>query len=118
MIHRPKKNIYLSTDLEEYGIKGNVVFALKKIRKQIKEEIKVFSCGPPAMMKAVLNFCNNNYIDCDIALETIMACGIGICQGCTIVKNYNKGNTYRKKYSLACIDGPIFNIKDLDNAYI
>ena len=48
-----------------------------------------------------------------------MACGVGICQGCTIIKNSNiKDNTYREKYALACIDGPIFNLKDLNRAYI
>ena len=70
------------------------------------------------MMKAVSNYAIENNIDCDLALETIMACGIGICQGCTIVKKSTSKNTYRNKYSLACIDGPIFNIKELDHACI
>ena len=71
------------------------------------------------MMKAIAKFSSNNNIDCDLALETIMACGIGICQGCTIVKNSNnKDNTYREKSALACIDGPVFNLKDLNDTYI
>ena len=47
-----------------------------------------------------------------------MACGIGICQGCTIVKKTNKcDNTYRNKYALACIDGPVFDAKEISNAF-
>ena len=71
------------------------------------------------MMNAIADYSVENKIECDLALETIMACGIGICQGCTIVKNSNnKDNTYREKYALACIDGPVFNLKDLNDTYI
>ena len=59
----------------------------------------------------------NNY-DCQLALETIMACGIGICQGCTIEKkSSNISHSYRNKYALACIDGPVFNIEELTDAF-
>jgi len=114
--HNPEKNIFLTTDNEDYGIKGNVVNALKLIHKNSSyDDMKVFTCGPHGMIKGVDTYCRMNNLDCDFALETIMACGIGICQGCTIVRNNdNSEYSYRKKFALACIDGPIFNIKDLD----
>ncbi len=118
MSHEPDKNIFLSTDIDDYGFKGNVIEALGKINYKLDNRYKIFTCGPPGMMKAVSNYAIKNKIDCDLALETIMACGIGICQGCTIIKSSKSKNTYRNKYSLACIDGPIFNIKELDYAYI
>ena len=34
----------------------------------------------------------------------------------TIMDNNSLEDSYRQKYSLACLDGPIYNIKDLDNA--
>ncbi|MBS82555.1 MAG: hypothetical protein CMD65_00275 [Gammaproteobacteria bacterium] len=116
--HDPKNKIYLSTDIEEYGIKGNVLEAVKHfIDKLDKKKIKIFSCGPPGMMKAVADYSLKENIKCDLALETIMACGIGICQGCTVTLNNNcNDNSYREKYALACLDGPIFNVKDIDNA--
>ena len=77
----------------------------------------LFTCGPHGMMLAVKKYCSNNNLDCDFALETIMACGIGICQGCTIIRNYEKNDSYREKYALACIDGPIFNIGELDDTF-
>ena len=118
MNHNEKDRIYLSTDLDDFGFKGNVIYALKKVLASIKEEIKIFTCGPPGMMKAVSIYCKNNNIDCDLALETIMACGIGICQGCTIVKDTESVNTYRSHYALACIDGPIFNIKEINATFL
>ena len=67
------------------------------------------------MMESVKTYALDNNIPCDLALETIMACGIGICQGCTIEKHVQDSNkySYRKRFSLACIDGPIFNAKEI-----
>ena len=117
--HNPIKDIFLSTDNDDYGFKGNVVNALEIIKKDISSNIKIFSCGPHGMLKAIFNYSLASDYKCQLALETIMACGIGICQGCTIVKDDMKNkNTYREKFSLACIDGPVFNIEELDkNAF-
>ena len=120
MNHDVDNHILLCTDKGGLGIKGNILTPLNEITKNIKvDDFKIFTCGPPGMMRAVAEYCLKNNIDCELALETIMACGVGICQGCTIIKNSNiKDNTYREKYALACIDGPIFNLKDLNRAYI
>ena len=117
MKHNPENNIYLTTDQDNYGIKGNVINALDMILDSINKTIKVFTCGPHGMMLAVKKYCSKNNLDCDFALETIMACGIGICQGCTITRNSVKDNSYREKYALACIDGPILNIGELDDTF-
>ena len=70
------------------------------------------------MMHAIYNYSSQFNYDCDLALETIMACGIGICQGCTIEKkSLSNKNSYRNKFALACIDGPIFNVKELADAF-
>ena len=116
--HDPKNSIYLSTDIEDYGIKGNVLEALKHFINDLDQKhVKIFSCGPPGMMNAVAHYSLKNNITCDLALETIMACGVGICQGCTVTLNNNfDNNSYREKYVLACLDGPVFNVKDIDNA--
>ncbi len=116
--HNPQKNIYLATETEEYGIKGNVIDVLKIILEKEEQSIKLFSCGPHGMMKAIYDYSKKFNYDCNLALETIMACGIGICQGCTIKKQtLLKENTYRNKFALACIDGPVFDIKELSNDF-
>ena len=120
MKHDPANRILLCTDDGSYGIKGNVLTPLNEIIKVNRNDgIKIFACGPSPMMKALARFSLEYDIICDLALETIMACGIGICQGCTIVKN-NKSldNTYRNKYALACLDGPVFKLRDLEYDYI
>ena len=108
-----KSEVFLTTDDGSLGIKGTVIEALKILNCSNND--KIFCCGPPKMMEAVKKYADNKCIECSFALETIMACGIGICQGCTVeMKNDNKKNhSYRSIFSLACIDGPIYNSKDI-----
>ena len=56
-----------------------------------------------------------NSMECDLALERLMACGFGICQGCTVEKNQDisQESSYRSKFALACMDGPIFSAKEI-----
>ena len=113
--HSIKEQFYsiLTTDDGSLGIKGNVLNGIEII-KNIKE-CKIFVCGPPMMMESVKLFSEKKDIECDVALETLMACGFGICQGCTVeFENNNKNqHSYRDKYGLVCCDGPVFNAKDI-----
>ena len=67
------------------------------------------------MMESVKEYVNLNNINCDLALETIMACGFGICQGCAVEKKAatTDKHSYRNKFVLACMDGPIFNAEQI-----
>ena len=46
-----------------------------------------------------------NDIKAEIAMEKVMACGIGVCRGCVIKLNKNDG----VKNASVCADGPVFN---------
>ena len=114
--HYPDEGIYITTDDGSYGINGNVLVALKQIYLENQDrKIKIFACGPNMMMKGIQNFTNKENILCELSLECVMACGIGLCQGCTItmINNKNKINSYREKYKLLCIDGPVMNSKEV-----
>ena len=117
LMHEPENQIYMSTDDGSLGIKGNVVDALKFIllNWNLQDNAKIFSCGPPLMMESVRSYSLRNQIKCDLALETLMACGIGICQGCTIERKVDEKekHSYRSHFALACEDGPIFSAEDI-----
>ena len=114
--HDPDNNIYISTDNGSAGINGNLFEAMNSIFdiNELKDKI-IYVCGPPKMMETVREFVVEHQIECYLALETIMACGIGICQGCTVEKCSNEGSsdTYRNKYELVCMDGPIYKANEV-----
>ena len=114
--HQPDKNIYISTDDGSVGIKGNLFEAINSIYTldQLKQKT-LYVCGPPMMMESIRIFTVKHNIKCYLALETIMACGIGICQGCTVEKHINDDSkdTYRNRYELICMDGPIYKSNEI-----
>lgn len=102
-------NINLSTDDGSEGFKGTVVQLLKnKLGELGKGKIKIFGCGPNAMLGALKELCLTENLNCEVSTECAMACGFGICQGCPIESTHQKD-----KYLLVCKDGPVFNIKDV-----
>ncbi|MDO8548669.1 MAG: dihydroorotate dehydrogenase electron transfer subunit [Ignavibacteria bacterium] len=103
------KNITISTDDGSLGIKGNVVELLEQnIEKLKSERIKIFACGPNAMLRKLRELCIRHNLNCEASIECAMACGFGICQGCPI-----ESVNYPDKYLLVCKNGPVFNIRDV-----
>lgn len=103
------ENISVSTDDGSMGFKGTVVELLgTKLEKLNKDKIKVFGCGPNAMLSALKKLCIENEIECEVSTECAMACGFGICQGCPI-----ESTSQKDKYLLVCKNGPVFNVKDI-----
>jgi len=74
-------------------------------------EIVVYSCGPEAMMRAVGEYCVARGIECQLAMERHMACGMGTCQGCVV--KIRSENESRWSYRLCCTDGPVFDAREL-----
>ena len=120
--HSPENGIYMTTDDGSLGIRGNVLEPLKLALENINfQNVKIFACGPPAMMEAVRQFSIAQGIECDLALETLMACGFGICQGCTVEfekKQETTEHSYRNRFGLVCMDGPIFESKEIKSCHL
>jgi dihydroorotate dehydrogenase electron transfer subunit len=103
------QNVMVSTDDGSLGFKGNVVDLLEQnFYKFSNHSIKILGCGPGAMLHALKKFCKENKILCEVSTECAMACGFGICQGCTIPSAKDL-----RKYLLVCKDGPVFNTKEI-----
>ncbi|MFI5253692.1 MAG: dihydroorotate dehydrogenase electron transfer subunit [Bacteroidota bacterium] len=101
------ENLCIATDDGSAGFHGTVVELLRSnLTEKSLPSSKIFACGPNPMLKAVSKLADEFGIPCELSLESVMACGIGICQGCP-VENANS----EKKYSLICKDGPVFNSK-------
>lgn len=102
-------NTLVATDDGSLGFHGNVVqLFINEFEKIKKRKIKVFACGPSAMLRALQKFCNENNINTELSTECAMACGFGICQGCPIESTKTPDH-----FLLVCKDGPVFNAKDV-----
>lgn len=114
----------ISTDDGSYGFRGLVTQALERYLDErlagAKQRGKavVYTCGPEGMMKRVAEIAATRGIECQVAVERAMACGMGTCQSCCIrvkkpdpTKPPLAGSEWC--YRLACTDGPVFRGAEL-----
>ena len=76
---------------------------------------KIYACGPRPMFKQLSELLAENPVSCQILMEERMACGVGACLGCTVPLNDVEGIG---AHARACIDGPVFNIRDIQMGLI
>ena len=101
-------NCRFATDDGSEGFRGNVVELLGSGLPALRKEgtCKVFACGPNPMLKALARLCQANRTACDVSLESVMGCGIGICYGCSVeVKSPDGG----LRTILLCQEGPVID---------
>jgi NAD(P)H-flavin reductase len=98
--------VYLTVDRGDERWRGPVGFVppfLREIAPSPQEKV-AFTCGPPIMMKLVMEaleemgFPPHRIVT---TLEMKMKCGVGKCGRCNIGSNYG------------CRDGPVFTLKQL-----
>lgn len=103
------ENVHIATDDGTRGYRGTIVECLKQyLQKFGSDQMKIFACGPTAMIKALVPVSGEYQIPCEVSLESVMACGIGICQGCPVELSDSP-----KKYALVCKDGTVFDIRSI-----
>jgi dihydroorotate dehydrogenase electron transfer subunit len=85
-----------ATDDGSQGIRGTAVGAAPNADV-------VLACGPNRMLAAVAH----RWPDAQVAVETYMGCGTGVCLGCAVPLE-------RGGYDRACSEGPVYRARDID----
>lgn len=105
---------YVTTDDGSAGYHGLVTACAQEWLNEHsidRHETIVYSCGPEVMLAEVAKLADRHGIDCEVSMERMMACGVGLCQSCAVgVKAGAEGEV---EYRLCCKDGPVFDSKDV-----
>lgn len=88
--------VILATDDGSAGFAGTAVAAAP-------DADIVLACGPNRMLAAVAR----RWPDAQVAVETYMGCGTGVCLGCAVP-------LARGGYDRACTEGPVYRASDVD----
>lgn len=94
--------VHLTTEDNSAGEEGRLI---DHSRLAIHDYSRIYCCGPDPMMKAVARLAKDNKVFCEVSLENLMACGIGVCLCC--IEETVDGNL------CVCTEGPVFNINSL-----
>ncbi|MHB1015526.1 MAG: dihydroorotate dehydrogenase electron transfer subunit [Desulfurivibrionaceae bacterium] len=98
---------HIATDDGSLGHQGFVVELLQQ-HLDPGHPWTVYTCGPHPMMKGVVKECRNQGWECQVSLETMMACGISACLGCAVPRADLSG-----PYLHVCKDGPVFKAEEV-----
>ena len=102
-------NVSAATDDGTRGYRGTVVELLRSwLDRSAVSRQTVFACGPAAMLRSLQQFMQELKMSCQASVETAMACGIGLCQGCPV--ELVEGP---QQYKLSCKDGPVFDLSKI-----
>jgi dihydroorotate dehydrogenase electron transfer subunit len=80
-------------------------------RKPAYKDTVIYACGPEAMLAKVAQIAADRKIDCQLSMERMMACGIGVCQSCAV--ECKAAGSSETVYKLCCKDGPVFDAKEI-----
>jgi dihydroorotate dehydrogenase electron transfer subunit len=94
---------FVSTDDGSFGEKGSICEYLEKLIQDFAPE-RIVSCAPSAVLRIIAETARKHKIDSEIAMEKVMACGIGVCRGCVIEVRRDG----RVQNATVCKDGPVF----------
>ncbi len=103
------------TDDGSHGEQARVTDVLNRLLDADAEAqvpVQVYSCGPMSMLRAIGDIAMGRNLPCQLSVETSMPCGIGVCQGCVIPVNA-LSSSGEMVYARACVDGPVFEARDL-----
>jgi len=89
-------DVIWTTDDGSQGTRGTAISAAP-------EADVVLACGPNRMLAAAAE----RWPDAQVAVETYMGCGTGVCLGCAVPLR-------RGGYDRACKEGPVYRAADID----
>jgi len=90
------EKVVWATDDGSQGARGTAVAAAP-------DAGLVLACGPNRMLAAVAE----RWPDAQVAVETYMGCGTGVCLGCAVPLK-------RGGYDRACTEGPVYRAAEID----
>ena len=115
--------LHLATDDGSRGFQGDVVTLLDRLAPRFAAPLVIHSCGPHGMLKALARWSMLHDTPAFLAMESVMACGTGVCRGCPLPRSEAgriafgravptlQGN---RDFAMCCTEGPVFGAADLD----
>ncbi len=101
------RKVHIATEDGSLGHKGMPTDILSTFLVKKTAHVVIYACGPHAMLAAVSRIAKEHAVPCYVSMEERMACGLGVCVGCSIPMKAGG-------YKLACKEGPVFDSQEID----
>jgi dihydroorotate dehydrogenase electron transfer subunit len=104
--------VHTATMDGSHGQRGHVLGLLGDLQARgvLPEEVRLLACGPEPMLHAVEAHAQARGLEAWLSLETLMGCGVGICNGCP-VPTRPEGPLGSWPNAKCCVEGPVFSTR-------
>lgn len=118
--------LHLATDDGSRGFRGDVVQLLGSLAPKLPGPLVIHACGPHGMLSAIARWALAHGARAHLAMESVMACGTGVCRGCPLPRSAAASERVRAQgeralalqgnpdWAMCCTDGPVFEARELD----
>ena len=103
----PGLTVIPATEDGSLGERGRVTVPLEAHLDATAGPVRLYACGPEAMMHAVARIAAARGLEAEVSLDPWMGCGVGTCLAC-VVRVQDEDET-RWRYRCACTEGPVFD---------
>jgi dihydroorotate dehydrogenase electron transfer subunit len=106
--------VILATDDGSEGFKGPITLCIEQWLQKTGitgNECIMYACGPEAMLARIAQIAKDQNMVCQVSIERMMACGIGLCQSCAV--ECKTADSEETVYKLCCEDGPVFDSEEI-----
>ena len=108
---RAGATVQLSTDDGSQGYHGLVTDLIRPVVERSAWKCRIVCCGPEGMLRTTAFVAKELGLQCQVSLESPMACGVGICFSCvTKIRDAEGSWDYRR----TCVEGPVFAAEDVE----
>jgi len=105
LVRARRADVHVATEDGSRGTKGYVTALLAPLLRGAGPRPSIYACGPTPMLRAVGALAREAGAPCQLALESQMPCGIGVCLGCVVAcPAEDDALVYRR----VCTEGPVF----------
>jgi dihydroorotate dehydrogenase electron transfer subunit len=103
--------VHTATDDGSEGFRGNVLQLLERLWSsgELPRSVRLLACGPHPMLVAVERLALRLGLPAWLSLETLMGCGVGICNGCPVTTR-PEGPLGAWPNAKCCVEGPVFPV--------
>ena len=101
---RTGRTATITTEDGSLGARGIVTDMMGQIIHEARTDV-IYACGPMPMLRQVTSLARRYDIPVQVAVEELMACGIGVCMTCVLPVVGTDGITRMVR---SCTDGPVF----------
>jgi dihydroorotate dehydrogenase electron transfer subunit len=115
--------LHLCTEDGSAGARGRVTDRLADVAGPGRDFV-IHACGPHGMLSALARWAMARGVPAFLAMESVMACGTGVCRGCPLPRSTAGRDAFdpahtpslhgNHEFAMCCTEGPVFEAHALD----